>query len=199
MLNPPIDYYDLIASIFQSVASLGWPIAFVVVVGMFRKRIIELLPLLLVKHKDLEVSFRLDQAEKEAELLPASTQTPENRPTPEEISRFEQIAELSPRAAIVERRREIEEAVKHYAATRDIDTSGRSYAQIIRVLRNSEFIDSNTSALLDDLRSVGNAAAHATERDFNKEDALRFGELADRVIARLTILSEPTQISNLNA
>jgi hypothetical protein len=38
----------------------------------------------------------------------------------------------------------------------------------------------NTSALLDDLRVVGNNAAHGDYVDFTKDDAMRFRELVDR-------------------
>ena len=53
-----------------------------------------------------------------------------------------------------------------------------NYASLIRSLRKSDLIDANTSALLDDLRVVGNAAAH-NESDPTEQDALRFGELAN--------------------
>ncbi len=185
-----MNLYGLIASIVQSIASLGWPAAFAFAVWTFRGRLSELLPLLHVKHKDWEASFRLDKAEEEAAQLQLPAPTYESKPTAEEKSRFEQIADLSPRAAILERRREIEEAVLCFAASHGIDVSKTSLLHATRMLRNLELIDTNTSALLDDLRALGNAAAHASgDTEFSKADALRFGALAESVIARLTILS----------
>jgi len=46
--------------------------------------------------------------------------------------------------------------------------------------------DSNTFALLDDLRVIGNAAAHpSTSTSFTEEDAYRFRSLAEQIIPRL--------------
>jgi hypothetical protein len=91
----------LLASIIQSIASLAWPFALVVAVWLFREKIAELLPRFRAKYKDLEVSFRLDQAEKEAAGLPPAPASPEATPTQEEKNKFVQIAEISPRAAIL--------------------------------------------------------------------------------------------------
>ena len=59
-----------------------------------------------------------------------------------------------------------------------------NYASLIRTLRNNDLIDANTSALLDDLRAIGNAAAH-NQSDPTEEDALRFRDLAERLIRQL--------------
>jgi hypothetical protein len=56
---------------------------------------------------------------------------------------------------------------------------------MVRSLRNREIIDEHTSALLDDLRTVGNTAAHSNTAEFTKEDAMRYRRLADQVIALL--------------
>src|SRR5438270_2509576 len=102
--------YALAAEIIKAIASLAWPAAFVAAVWLFREKLIELLPNLRVKHKDWEVSFRLNEAEKEARSLPPVA--PEALPTPEETSRFDQIAKVSPRAAILEYRAQLEQVVR---------------------------------------------------------------------------------------
>ena len=90
--------FGLIAAIVQSLASLAWPAALVAIVWLFRSRLEDLLPKLQARYKDLEISFRLEQAEKEAAALPPppAPANPDLKPTPEETSRFEQIAEISP-------------------------------------------------------------------------------------------------------
>jgi hypothetical protein len=93
-----VDGYQFIASLFQSLTSLAWPTALIVAVWLFRERLLSLMPLLRVKYKDFDVSFRLDQTEKDAAALPPQVGGPVSNPTPEEKTRFEQIAELSPRA-----------------------------------------------------------------------------------------------------
>ncbi|MGH6726851.1 MAG: DUF4145 domain-containing protein [Pseudolabrys sp.] len=183
-----MDGYQFFASIIQSVVSLAWPLAFVAAVWLFREKIAELLPRFRAKYKDLELSFRLDQAEKEAAALPPAPASTEAMPTAEERSKFDQIAEISPRAAILEVRSGIEEAVRSLALnTKLLTPRVQSFLGLTRLLRSREVIDSQTSALLDDLRVVGNNAAHNPISEFTKEEALRYRKLADQVIARLRV------------
>lgn len=179
-----MDGYQFAASIVQSIVSLAWPVAIVACVWLFRERIGALLPLLRVKHADWEMSFRLDKAEKEAEALsPTAEVAP---PTPEENSRFDQIATLSPRAAILESRAGLEEAVRGFANSVGM-SDARPLGVIIRDLRKNELIDHHTSAILDDLRVVGNTAAHSTDKEFSLDEARRVRDLAERVIKQLQI------------
>jgi Domain of unknown function (DUF4145) len=188
MAAEPMNLYGLIASVVQSVASLAWPAAVVIAVWMFREKIGKLLPLIHVKHSNWEASFRLDEAEKEAAALPAPAQpVPEAIPTREETERFNQLVKISPRGAIVELRAELDEAVRNAAARFGMEKSGVGSSMVvaIRQLRNSNIIDGHTSAILDDLRNVGNTAVHSTSTDFTESDALRYKKLANQVITRL--------------
>jgi hypothetical protein len=186
--------YSLIAAIFQAIASLGWPIAFVVVAWIFKKELKTLLPQLRLKYKDLDVSFRLHEAEKEARNLPAPTQPSEiSPPTPEERSKFEKIAELSPRSAILELYSELEDAIQSYAIATGLLQEGAHRLHwavrrsLIRKLREQELIDSTTAALLDDLRAIRNNAAHNPEVILTTEDALRFRELTEKLVRQFNI------------
>jgi hypothetical protein len=183
--------YGLTAALVQSVVSLAWPAALIVSVWMFRERLAALLPLLRVKHKDWEASFRLDQAEKEAASLPP---TPEDAkkpppPTPEEQDRFEQLAKISPRAAVMELRWKLEEATLALAKAHNLQIrQPMGLLSLTRTLRSSEVIDQHTSALLDDLRNIGNHAAHATgDFQLSADDAIRYRVLADELIERLEL------------
>jgi hypothetical protein len=178
--------YQFTASLVQSIASLAWPAAIVVAVWLFRDKLTELLPLLRFRYKDLDVSFRLDQAEQEAAQLPPPRPAAE-QPTPEERSRFEQIADLSPRAAILELRNDLEEAIRRFFE-RHADMDNRTnlpMVTMLRLMRKNGWIDAQTSALLDDLRAIGNNAAHSSTSQFSKSDALRFRALVEDVLPRL--------------
>lgn len=193
MAAEPMNGYGLLAVIVQAIASLAWPAAFVFAVWLFRRKLQELLPLFQVKHKEWEISFRLDQAEKEAAELPqtdAKAQQPP--PTPEEQDRFNQLVDVSPRAAVLELRRELEDAVRNAAFRLNLFGADRaSMLSLTRGLRNTGKIDKHTSALLDDLRSIGNAAAHSSTEQFIKSDALRYRDLANQVIEQLNALGGP--------
>jgi hypothetical protein len=186
-MDHALNGYGLTAELVKAIAGLAWPIAFVIAVWMFRERLTELLPRLWVKHKDWEASFRLDQAEKEAAQLTRETSFKAEEPTPEERSKFEQVAERSPVAAILEKRAELEQAVKELARTVEPDAQQHlNIASAIRTLRRLDAVQPAVSALLDDLRVIGNKAAHASDQSqYAKEDAIRFGDLADMAIAFL--------------
>jgi uncharacterized protein DUF4145 len=186
--------YGLTAAIFQSVVSLGWPIAFVAVAWIFKKELKALLPRLRLKYKDMDVSFRLDEAEKEAQNLPASTQASESPPpTPEERNKFEKLAELSPRSAILELYSELEDAIQTFAIAIGLVQEGAHRPHwavrrsVIRKLRQHELIDSTTAALLDDLRAIRNNAAHNPDVMLTTEDALRFRELTEKLVRQFNI------------
>ena len=182
-----MDIYQFIASILQSLVSLAWPAAFVAAVWLFREKLTELLPQLRAKYKDVEISFKLDQAEKEAAQLPPPDEPSE--PTPEEEIRFNQLANVSPRAAIQEMRRELEYAVWNAAVRNGIGDTSKpaSMLMTIRALRNKGIIGPQLSALLDDLRTIGNNAAHGgPELAFTKDEAERFRALAVRAMEDLS-------------
>jgi hypothetical protein len=179
-----MDGYQFIASMFQSIISLAWPAAFVVAVWLFREKLTELLPLLRLKYKDLDISFQLNRAEKDAAALPRSPGGRESEPTPEERDKFEEIARLSPRAAIVSVRADLEEAVRALGRVSGISL-GRNVLETSRILRNEGIIDSATFALLNDLRSIGNSAAHNATSEIHFDEAMRFKKLADDAIQTL--------------
>jgi hypothetical protein len=148
--------------------------------------LVALLPYLRVKHKDWELSFLLDEAEREAAAIPVSPQTPELQPTPEEEAKFERLAEISPRAAILEIRYTIEEALQSLTKAAGFPLQRASSAlSTIRILRSAGIIDAQVSALLDDLRVVGNNAAHATGVEFTTAEALQYRQLCNKAIDRL--------------
>lgn len=180
-----MDWLQFISSIVQSLVSLAWPAAFVVAVWLFREKLTELLPQLRAKYKDVEISFKLDQAEKEAAQLPPPEEPSE--PTPEEEKRFDQLATVSPRAAIQEMRRELEYAVSNAAVRHGLADKPQSLLMSTRALRNKGIIGPQLSALLDDLRALGNNAAHGgPDVNFTKEEAERFRALAIRAMEDLS-------------
>jgi hypothetical protein len=189
-----LDGYQLIAALFQSLVSLAWPAAVFGSVWLFRDKLRTLLPLLRMKYKDFDVSFRLEQAEKEAAQIPKPPPSPDLEPTPEEKSRFEKIAEHSPRAAILEKRAELEQVLRSVAEPYLTATSPRSWKTLalgstIRILRKHGVLDERTSALLDDLRAVGNRAAHsADDSEFTFAEAIQFGKLTDEAISLVRML-----------
>jgi hypothetical protein len=181
-----MDWLQFIADVIKSLVSLAWPAALVTAVWLFREKLTELMPLLRLKYKDIDVSFRLDQAEKEAEALspPVPNDTPE--PTPEETDKFNRLVRISPSSAIAEKSREVEAALAEFGSAIELkERQPLGWVGWTRILRKHELIDSATAGLLDDLRSVRNAAVHGGRTELSADDAYRFGALADKLITSL--------------
>jgi hypothetical protein len=190
-----MDGYQFIASLVQSVVSLAWPAALVVAVWLFREKITALLPLLRFKYKDLDVSFRLDQAEKEANALKPAEGADVAPPTPEETDKFQRLVKLSPRSAVLERSLELESALEAFATEVGIPANQyRGMLALTRELRKYQLIDHATSALLDDLRAIRNSAAHSGTAEISEQDALRFGELANKAIFQIRIAANAAEM-----
>jgi len=102
-----VDIYELLASV---ISSLSWPALVAFALWMFRSDLRSLLPRLRVKYRDAEL--RWDTAEKDAAALPEPPEIPESKPTPEEKTIFEKLAEIAPAAAILEVWEEVESAVR---------------------------------------------------------------------------------------
>jgi hypothetical protein len=181
-----MDRYQFVADIFRSIVSVAWPVAFVIAIYLFREKLNDLLPLLRLKYKDLDVSFRLDQAEQEAEALPPYEESSE--PTPEETDKFRRLAQISPSSAIAEKSRDVEQALAEFSDAVGLkETRKKGWLNWTRVLRKEQLIDSATAALLDDLRAVRNTAVHGGSGLLSEEEAHRFGALADKLISSLQI------------
>lgn len=186
-----MDERQLIAEIVKAVASLAWPAVLAFAIWLFRKEIVRMLPRMRLKYKDAEIDFRLTQAERDAKALPVQPIEEESEPTPEEEDRFVRLARISPRAAIVEMRSELEQAMQEFAARHNLNETSPSYTRraggilgMTRLFRAKNLISPEVSALLDDVRAIGNSAAHSRGDDFSFEDAERFRKLWELVIAQ---------------
>ena len=115
-------------------------------------------------------------------------------PTPEEADRFKQLAKISPRAAMLGVRRELEDALRRTADRLNVlETRRISMLTMTRVLRSIGAIDQHTSALLEELRNIGIATEQSAEStDLTEKDAFKFRELANQAIERLDSIP-PTQ------
>ena len=89
---------------------------------------------------------------------------------------------------MLEVRTDIEEAVRALAKAANLLTPRvQSVLGLTRLLRSKGAIEPHTSALLDDLRVLGNNAAHSLDTGYSVEDALRYRELANRAISQLRV------------
>lgn len=180
-------WLEFFAAMFQSLVSVAWPVAVVASVWIFRNEIRNLLPKFQLKHNGTEISFRFNEAEKAADELPPPPE--EALPaSPTEISRFQHLADVSPRAALVEIRREVQDALSAAAARHGVEDAKRyGSRQLLRKLESTGKLDRSVFSLLDEITSIGNIAAHDSSVEFSKEQALKYKDLADKAIALLDV------------
>lgn len=181
-------WLEFIATMFQALMSVAWPAAVVLSVWIFRNEIRPMLPMFRLKHKDTEISFRLDEAEKTVGQLPAPREEAMLAP-PEEVSHFEKIAKLSPRAALLDMRREVEGVLtkefERLVSTKPwkiSQSSSLSSRQVLRALRAGKAIDPTAANLFEDVLAIGNIAAHDDNINFTFDDAVRYRNVVDHAM-----------------
>jgi hypothetical protein len=196
---------DVLTFISNLVDSLSWPLSLAFVVFVLRKHLGKLLTdnrALKLKFKDFEVNFEktIDAVSKSTENVARA----ENIAIEEvEVPRLQSLAELSPRAAILESWIEFEEIIfallkqSGESLTRPGGVYGRtikrSVSEAIYILTEQGVLGSQFLELISELQELRNRAVHATDDDFT----LRTTERYMRSVQALRILIEKLAIKRL--
>jgi hypothetical protein len=187
-----VDRYSFVAEVTKSITSMiaafAWPAGVVVLALLFRKKLAELLPLLVVKHKDLHVSFGalVSRAEEESRKLPPTPEVPGIAPDVDENARQWELARTAPRVAIIEARRNVDDAVDEFAEALSLPRQDMPHSQFIKELKQRQFIDEGTVKLLNEVRQIGNAAIHSIDEP-TADEAVRYQALANRLVRQFNI------------
>lgn len=182
-----MDWLTFFAKIIES---LVWPASLVWVLYFFiyknGTKIARLVKS--IKYKDLEVSFRIDEAIKEAEKTLPVNQKPL---TEDEISQVEKIAKINPALAIIEIWRTLEIEVSKITAF--AHPTGKWIAgDFISTLQRNELIKSSEANLLRKLKEVRNAAVHTNYGDrITLPEIMEYKFLTDALVTKLKKISEP--------
>jgi hypothetical protein len=137
-----------------------------------------------LKYKEVEAKFEKGLAEAEAEVKKVELTTPPALPQPERLSQLDQlrrIAEVSPRAAIMEAWVLIETA-----ATVGGFTSGTVMPRVNPRLLTEQLvrvgkIPDESRVLMDKLRQLRNQAAHLPDFALSQDEAERYLKLAVKI------------------
>jgi hypothetical protein len=148
-----------------------------------------MLPLLRrLRYGEFEAEFAEDlrEAQKAMKALPPEPTGP--TPEPASISHLEELAALSPRAAVVEAWRQLDEAA-HNAVERlqlveaPLKLSSRDYPAL---LANYGLVDAESFDVFHRLRTLRNKAAHGADVEVTSGDALEYISLVDVLLRRIT-------------
>ncbi|WP_188063746.1 DUF4145 domain-containing protein [Sphingobium sp. KCTC 72723] len=179
-----LDWLQFASSVIGSIA---WPGILLAVILIFRKPLTELINSIEeARYGDtsVKVSRKIDQAEKTSENFIDPATIEGMAPEPEPIgTRFDQLMEISPSAAILDSWIHVEDALRevtHKFSTMGTMPSRNGSTAMIRFLTSANIIKPEVGKWLDEMRQVRNAAAHA--QDVSPADALRFQELSQKVL-----------------
>ena len=180
---------DSLTFMVEMVKALAWPLTVIGSVLLLRTALLELIPTLRkLKYKDLELEFgrkleqlvaKAEQAQLPASPPPRALPAPEVKAAPDDLR---VVATVAPRAAVLEAFRRVEQAAHQALRRAGVDPPRSPRAQR-EALESRGVVSSSTGALLDDLRSLRNLAAHAEDFSLTAAEALDYTDLSQRVAA----------------
>lgn len=182
-----MDWLDWTSSV---ISSLAWPVAAIIIAGLFRSQITSLLAKIRkLSWGDAAVDFteRLDKIETVTQEAQAATPRASiDEPSCEVLSesRFQQLLAISPEAAItwswLPIERKLSDLASRYAGDKLLRSRDR-----MNLLHSVGLISSSTLKLLHELQSLRNSAAHSADRNLSAADAVRFEALAQEAMRGL--------------
>ncbi len=150
----------------------------IVLVILLRREISTLLNAITrIKHKDTEIDFTGSVIE-----LTRSTDTSTETVEPER----KQLAQLSPRGAVLESWLRVEKSIQSYAQRHDrqIHENMGSVDNLTYHILHTQ-IGRGTSEMLSNLKALRNEAVHLKDQDIDSNAAIEYEKLANRVIAKI--------------
>ena len=179
---------DALTFVVQMTQAVAWPVAAVVLALLLRRPLLGLLPLIQkLRYGPLELDFgrRVAELAVEAErALPAEGQ-PDAGP---EAARLSELAQVSPRAAVLEAWLQIEQAAMALSGRDGLPLSSRELRTPLllgQALEQAGVLDAAKLEIYHRLRNLRNAAAHAAVFELDTEAALEYVRLALRLAAFL--------------
>lgn len=180
------DYGKLIEAISKLLASVAWPISAVLIAYFFRAELRQLLERLeSFKYKDAEAKFikQLDEAEQAAEpvrqKIPDEWEKATARAMFTQYEQLRRIAEVSPRAAILEAWIDVEVAIYAAAEKAGLEVKGQSNPySLARNLVSLGKIPKDILPFFEKLRRLRNNAAHLPDFVLEESEANKYLDLA---------------------
>jgi len=164
---------------------IAWPVAVVWIAYLFKGELRSLLHRMSqLKYKDVEAKFESGLAEAEAKVTAIEKSSPSTLPRPEISSKLEQlrrIADVSPRAAIMEAWVLVEDAAGKSGFVQGATIPRVNPHLFVEELVRLRKLPMGSDSLLDQMRRLRNQAAHLPDFSLNQDEADRYLQLAARM------------------
>lgn len=177
---------DPLTFIAELIKALAWPVTILVIFLFLRRPLLQLVPFVQrLRYGNLELDFgervREIASEVKRELPPVTSQGPARTSLSEYMAR---LAQLSPRAAILESWLQLEEAALDAARKHGLQLSTqemRSPLLLGQALEQGGILDEAKQKIFYRLRNLRNAATHAADFAFEPESAVEYADSALRL------------------
>tara|TARA_R110002073_G_scaffold264557_1_gene427609 strand:+ start:1330 stop:1890 length:561 start_codon:yes stop_codon:yes gene_type:complete len=176
-----MDYLQFFASIIESIV---WPITVVVGILLLRRNIETIVPYIQrIKVKDFELDLK--EAKQELPLEVTFEPAPDLlSKTKDQFSDLYQLAELSPRAAILESWLQVESALSKLALAK-LDDQGAMLAipplRLNEYLKRKSVISNEQYRFVNRLRELRNKSVHLLDMNISLDEASDYIDLARSV------------------
>lgn len=173
---------ELIVTLLTGIA---WPVAVIWISYLFKGEFRSLLHRMSqFKYKDVEATFEKGLVEAEAKISSIGPLSPSLPLRPEVMSKLEslrRIADVSPRAAILEAWVLVEDAAGRSGFIQGAAIPRVNPRLFVEELVRLEKLPKGSNSLLDQMRKLRNQAAHLPDFSLNQDEADRYLQLAARM------------------
>lgn len=172
---------DNLTFITELTKALAWPITVIIAILVLRPVLFKLAPLLQrLRYKEIELQFGQQIEEARAEVAADLPLVEEEVAVSPFQERLLKLAEVSPRAAVLESWRRLEAALTKAARKRQVpaDSPPRNPREAVRLLQQHDAIPSSSASVIGEMRHLRNQAAHAPEFALSSSSAIEYGNLA---------------------
>lgn len=167
------------------ITGIAWPVSIVWVAYLFKGELRSLIHRMSqLKYKDVEANFEIGLSEAEAKVSSIGVSVVALSPRPEITSKLEslrRIADVSPRAAIMEAWVLVEDAAGRSGFVQGALIPRVNPHLFVEELVHLGKLPKGSDALLDQMRKLRNQAANLPDFSINQDEADRYLQLAARM------------------
>lgn len=180
------------------ITGIAWPVAAIWIAYLFKGELGSLFHRIsLLKYKDVEAKFETGLAEAEAKAISIEHASPSTNLRPEITSKLEllrRIADISPRAAIMEAWVLVEDAAGQSGFVQGAAIPRVNPHLFVEELVRLGKLPKGSDSLLDQMRRLRNQVAHLPDFSLNQDEADRYLQLAARMSELiLNVEQEPSE------
>jgi hypothetical protein len=195
-------------ALVQLVSALAWPVTVIIIALLFRHEVRHTASRLSsLSYKSLKADFEQDLSNLEKDVKELAPKEPvakanrieEDKDAVNSYERLKRIADISPRAAIMEAWRDIEVTTKKVADAYGVSTQGQiAGVRAINELVQLHLLPDSVTSVYEQMRRLRSRAAHAADFAISSEEAERYIDTAYRFHNTLLFLLQQAKGSHDN-